>query len=84
MRVPNTKISGLVQEVLINQDWCVAIINNKIHTIPISLVSVIETITVKDVGDYEAIVHKDRIQVGCQTITKEKFQEIVNAFNKLG
>lgn len=44
---------------------------------------VTEPVLVKNVGDYQAVVHKDHIQVGCQTITFEKFDELAKAVNKV-
>lgn len=38
---------------------------------------------VKDVGEYQATIRQDSIQVGCQTITSEKFQEIITAVNQI-
>ncbi len=80
--VENDLTSGLVQDALETQDWCIAV-KSTIQTIPIDLVTLIETVNVKNVGDYEAIVHKDFVMVGCQKISKEKFDEITKAFDSL-
>ncbi len=42
-----------------------------------------EPIFIENVGNYQAIVYKDHIQVGCQTISFEKFDELVKAVNKV-
>jgi len=78
----NDKISGLVVDEFDNKEWCIAIWGGG-RTIPLSKIKAITSITVKNVGDYEAIVTKDHIQVGCQKISKEKFEEIAKAFKDL-
>ncbi len=80
--VGDSRISALVKDVLKTQDWCIAV-KCDWQTIPIDLVTLIESVTVKNVGDYEAIVHKDFVMVGCQKISKEKFDEIAKAFDSL-
>jgi len=39
-------------------------------------------IEVPNIGDYTAKVHKDKIVVGCQTVSFKAFEELVKAFNK--
>lgn len=47
------------------------------------LLSIKSTIIVKNVGIYDAVISKNGIRVGCQNITFEKFQEIVDAVKKV-
>lgn len=75
-------ISGLVQDVLKEKEWCLAVLASG-HTIPLQQISVINSVTVKNVGEYEAQVHKDHVMVGCQKISKAKFDEIAKAFESL-
>jgi len=42
-----------------------------------------KVIKISGVGDYEAIVSKTGVEVGCQTITPEKVVEIYNALQSL-
>lgn len=42
-----------------------------------------KTIKIQDVGDYEAIVTRSGVKVGCQTITPEKVEEIYNALQSV-
>ncbi len=41
------------------------------------------SVVVKNVGDYEAMVTKNSVQVGCQTISFEKFEEIAEAVKQI-
>jgi hypothetical protein len=40
-------------------------------------------ITVEEIAGYDAVVSEDGIKVGCQTISFEKFDELVKAVNKI-
>ncbi len=80
--VYNDKISGLIEDVLKTKEWCIGI-KSGIQTIPLHSVEITHTYVVKNVGDYEAIVHKDHVMVGCQKISKEKVQEILKAFDSI-
>ena len=47
------------------------------------LLNLNNVITVENVGDYSATISDKGIQVGCQTITFEKFKEIADAVDKV-
>lgn len=42
-----------------------------------------EPIIINGVGDYDAIITEESIQVGCQTITFKKFEELQEAVKKV-
>ena len=51
----------------------------------VALFEVPEVIVVKDISkDYNAEVFTDRIKVGCQTISVEKFKELISAAKEMG
>jgi hypothetical protein len=51
----------------------------------VALFEVPETIVVKDISEkYSAEVFADRIEVGCQTISVEKFKELIAAAKEMG
>jgi hypothetical protein len=80
--VHNDNISSLVLDELVTKEWCVAIKSHG-QTIPLKSIKEITTITVENVGDYKAIVHKDHVMVGCQKISKAKVEEILKAFGNI-
>lgn len=51
----------------------------------VALFEVPEAIAVKDISEsYNAEVFADRIEVGCQTISAEKFKELITAAKEMG
>lgn len=51
----------------------------------VALFEVPEMIAVKDISEkYSAEVYQDRIKVGCQTISVEKFKELIAAAKEMG
>jgi hypothetical protein len=69
-------------------------LNNSTHGSKVEVVSVdefvalfapIESIEVSGISEsYNAVVHPDHIKVGCQTISAEKFKELVTAAKEVG
>lgn len=49
----------------------------------INLINSPKSITIENVGDFTAEVFKDKVKVGCQTISPEKVEEIYNAIKTL-
>jgi hypothetical protein len=51
----------------------------------VALFTPIESIEVSGISEsYNAVVHPDHIKVGCQTISAEKFKELVTAAKEVG
>jgi hypothetical protein len=51
----------------------------------VALFTPIESIEVSDITEsYNAVVHPDHIKVGCQTISADKFKELIQAAKEVG
>jgi hypothetical protein len=76
------KISPLVSDDIKERGFSVAIRMECYSIAPVNLCEVITNI-VEGVGSWTAIVNKDNVQVGCQTIPWEKIEEIIEVHNSL-
>lgn len=72
----------LVKDHLKDNDYCVAIKSGP-HTIPVDLVTALHSIEINNVCEYDTIVFRNHVEVGCQKISKAKVEEIMKAFEKL-
>lgn len=79
---PTTNSSPIVEDDIAENGFSVAIKMTNDVIIPVNQLTIASNI-VKGVGDYEAIVEKDFIKVGCQTIPWSKVEEIVELHKKL-
>jgi hypothetical protein len=79
---PTNRSSALVTDDIKRNGFSVALRMTNDLVIPVNQLTIVSNI-VKDVGDYEAIVEKDFIKVGCQFIPWSKVEEIVELHKKL-
>lgn len=75
--------SFVVKEEFEKSGFCVAIKygGNAVPVQTLTLIKDVETIKLTD--DYDAIVYKDRVEVGCQTIPRAKLEELMKVMNSL-
>ena len=75
-----------VVELLQTNPWVVCIVSDLNTTLPImdkNFNSVPTNKTIKLTSDYDAVVYKDKVVVGCQTIPVEKIEEILTIVEEL-
>ena len=57
--------------------------DNHRFSAPVCILTVVETATLKITEDYEAVISKGKVQVGCQTIDIETVRKIIELHDKL-
>lgn len=75
--------SNSVLEEFDRSGFCVAVQGNQ-RSVPVQEVNIKpKELTTKLTNDYDAVVTKDSVQVGCQTISREKILELVKLMDSL-
>lgn len=81
----NTNYRNRSVELSLDKGWSVAVyMTNDNSLLPVEFVELVpESKTIKLTDEYDATIYKNKVVVGCQTISKEKLCEVMLEMEKL-